>query len=157
MLDNGYIKLHRSIMNWEWYSDIYTFYVFVHLLMTVSIEDSQWRGIEVKRGERVTSYAKLASETGLTEKRIRTCINRLERTGSVARCKYPKYTVFTVLSFDKFQTGAGKQAAKGQARGRVGAGKGQEYNNIKEDNKKIKEKESAFGGTEFHINEGGDF
>lgn len=166
MLKTGFIKLHRSLTDWEWYEDTYTTRLFIHLLLTVSIKDSVWQGITIKRGERVTSIATLARETNLSEKRIRTSINRLERAGSLARSKHPKFTVFTVINYDKFQQGAGKTAGKGQAGGRVRAGKGQEYKNIikniKEDNKEDGAASPALPPGllpigESHINEGGDF
>ena len=45
MLESGYIKLYRSLLSWEWYDDINTKTVFLHLLLTVSIEESKWHGI----------------------------------------------------------------------------------------------------------------
>lgn len=134
-LTNGYIKLYRSITNWEWYDDLVTKSVFLHLLLTVSIEDSNWHGITIKRGSRVASYDVLAAELKLSFKQIRTAINHLERTGEVARSKYPKYTVFTVINYDNFQEGASKSASKGQSKGKVGASKGQQYKKVKEYNK----------------------
>ena len=81
MLESGYIKLYRSLLNWEWYDDINTKTVFLHLLLTVSIEESKWHGITIKRGSRVSSYAVLAKETRLTERQVRTAISHLETTG----------------------------------------------------------------------------
>ena len=103
MLESGYIKLYRSLLNWEWYDDINTKTVFLHLLLTVSIAESQWHGITVPRGSRVSSYAVLASETKLSVDKVRTAIKHLETTGEITRCKYPKCTVFTVNNYDKFQ------------------------------------------------------
>lgn len=103
MLESGYIKLYRSLLNWEWYDDINTKTVFLHLLLTVSIAESQWHGITVPRGSRVSSYAVLASETKLSVDKVRTAIKHLEATGEITRCKHPKYTVFTVNNYDKFQ------------------------------------------------------
>ncbi len=103
MLKNGYIKLYRSLLNWEWYDDINTKTVFLHLLLTVSIADDQWHGITIPRGSRVSSYAILASETKLSIDKVRTAIKHLETTGEITRCKHPKYTVFTVNNYDKFQ------------------------------------------------------
>lgn len=133
MLENGYVKLYRSLLKWEWYDDVNTKVVFLHLLLTVSIEDSKWHGITVKRGSRVSSYPVLAKETGLSVKQLRTAISHLEATGEVARTKYPKYTVFAINNYDAFQSGAGKTAGKGQGKGRVRAGKGQQYKKVKED------------------------
>lgn len=133
MLENGYVKIYRSLLKWEWYDDVNTKVVFLHLLLTVSIEDSKWHGITVKRGSRVSSYPVLAKETGLSVKQLRTAISHLEATGEVARTKYPKYTVFAINNYDTFQSGAGKTAGKGQGKGRVRAGKGQQYKKVKED------------------------
>lgn len=133
MLDSGYIKLYRSLLKWEWYDDINTKVVFLHLLLTVNIDDSKWHGIEVKRGSRVSSYAKLAEETKLSVKQIRTAISHLETTGEVARYKYPKYTVFAVNNYDKYQQRASITASKGQSKGKVTASKGQQYKKVKEE------------------------
>lgn len=133
MLENGYVKIYRSLLKWEWYDDVNTKVVFLHLLLTVSIEDSKWHGITIKRGSRVSSYPVLAKETGLSVKQLRTAIRHLEATGEVARTKYPKYTVFAINNYDAFQSGAGKTAGKGQGKGRVRAGKGQQYKKVKED------------------------
>lgn len=103
MLESGYIKLYRSLLNWEWYDDINTKTVFLHLLLTVSIADNQWHGITIKRGSRVSSYAILAKETKLSVDKVRTAIKHLETTGEITRCRHPKYTVFTVNNYDKFQ------------------------------------------------------
>ena len=104
MLENGYVKLYRSLLKWEWYDDVNTKVVFLHLLLTVSIEDSRWHGTVIRRGSRVSSYAVLAKETRLSVDMVRTAIKHLESTGEVTRYKYPKYTVFAINNFDKFQS-----------------------------------------------------
>ena len=101
MLESGYIKLYRSLLNWEWYDDINTKTVFLHLLLTVSIEESKWHGITVPRGARVSSYQALAKETGLSVQQLRTSVKRLESTGTIKRYKYPNYTIFALKNFDQ--------------------------------------------------------
>lgn len=134
MLENGFIKLYRSLLKWEWYDDINTKTVFIHLLLTVNVEDCKWRGVEVKRGSRVASYETLSQELKLSVKQIRTAINHLETTGEVARSPYPKFTVFTIKNYDKFQERASKTASKGQGEGKVRASKGQQSKKDKKDN-----------------------
>ena len=102
-MERGYIKLYRSLLNWEWYDDINTKTVFLHLLLTANIAKRQWHGITVPCGSRICSYAVLASETKLSVDKVRTAIKHLETTGEITRCKYPKCTVFTVNNYDKFQ------------------------------------------------------
>lgn len=119
MLENGFIKLYRSLLKWEWYDDVNTKVVFLHLLLTVSIEDSKWHGITVRRGSRVSSYAILAKETKLSVDKVRTAIRHLEATGEVTRSKYPKYTVFAINHFDKFQSVPSKFPESSQGKPRV--------------------------------------
>lgn len=139
MLENGFVKLHRSILKWEWYDDVNTKVVFLHLLLTVSIEDAKWHGITVKRGSRVSSYAKLSEETKLSVRQVRTAIDHLESTGEVTRTKYQKYTVFAINHFDAYQTATSKPAGRRQGSDKVATGYRQQYKKVKEDIEKVEE------------------
>lgn len=133
MLESGYIKLYRSLLNWEWYDDINTKTVFLHLLLTVSIAESQWHGITVPRGSRVSSYAVLAKETRLTERQVRTAISHLEMTGELTRYKHPKFTVFAINNYDKYQLMTDKTTEQRQCDDRETTGWRQQYKKIEED------------------------
>jgi hypothetical protein len=63
---NGFIKLHRQLLDWEWYSDNNTFRVFIHCLLKANYKDKNWKGIQIKRGQFVTSTSKLSTELGLS-------------------------------------------------------------------------------------------
>lgn len=133
MLESGYIKLYRSLLNWEWYDDINTKTVFLHLLLTVSIEESKWHGITIKRGSRVSSYAVLAKETRLTERQVRTAISHLETTGELTRHKYPNFTVFAINNYDKYQLLTDETTWQRQCNDKVATGQRQQYKKIEED------------------------
>lgn len=117
----GWIKLHRSLLDWEWYGDINTKVVFIHLLLIANHKDNKWRGIEIKRGQRLTSISGLAKETGLSVKNIRTAIKHLKKTNEVASHSTAQHTVFTVVNYDLYQEKASEPANKGQAGGKQGA------------------------------------
>lgn len=133
MLESGYIKLYRSLLNWEWYDDINTKTVFLHLLLTVNIAKRQWHGISVPCGGRVSSYAVLAEETKLTERQVRTAIKHLEMTGEVTRYKYPKFTVFAINNYDKYQLVTGKATEWRQGDDKEATGQRQQNKKIEED------------------------
>ena len=137
MLESGYIKLYRSLLNWEWYDDINTKTVFLHLLLTVSIAESQWHGVTIPRGSRVSSYAVLASETKLSVDKVRTAIKHLETTGEITRCKHPKYTVFTVNNYDKFQNVPSISQGDSQSNPNEVPRSSQQYKKIEEDKEDI--------------------
>ena len=52
----GHIKIDRRILEWEWYSDINTCRLFIHLLLKANWKDGRFQGTEVPRGSLVTSY-----------------------------------------------------------------------------------------------------
>ena len=131
--DKGFIVLYRSLLDWEWYTDANTSRLFIHLLLTANHMPKQWQGITIERGQRVASYSKLASETGMTVKQIRTALEHLKRTGEVAHKAYSKFGLFTVKNYDKYQTqgsqAGSQEAVKGQSAGSQEAVKGQQLNN----------------------------
>ena len=47
---NGWIKLHRKILDWGWYSDINTRVVFIHLLLLANFDDRYYLGKKIKKG-----------------------------------------------------------------------------------------------------------
>ena len=102
-LDTGFVKLHRSIINWEWYTDPSTKTLFLHLLLTVNIKKSNFQGHEIPKGSRVCSYTSLAEETGLSVRNIRTAINHLKSTGEVTVSKTPKFSIISIKNWGKYQ------------------------------------------------------
>lgn len=101
---DGYIKLLRKFLEWEWYSDNNTKILFIHMLLRTNWKDGNFRGTTVSRGSFVSSLQKLAEETNLSVREIRTAINHLKTTGEVTSKAYPKFTVFTVNNYDLYQS-----------------------------------------------------
>ena len=100
----AFVKFSRKICKWEWYKNAETFKVFVHLILTANYADGRFEGIEVKRGQRVTSFKKLAEETGLSIRQVRTAVEHLKSTREVTHKAYPKFSLFTVVNYDKYQS-----------------------------------------------------
>jgi hypothetical protein len=120
-MSTGWVKLHRQLLDWEWYNDVNTTRVFLHLLIVANHKDNKWRGIDIKRGQRLTSISALASETNLSIKNIRTSIKRLKSTNEVSSYSTAQHTVFTMVNYDLYQEEANEVANKGQAKGKQGA------------------------------------
>lgn len=102
-MDGSYIKLYRSMLDWEWYSDINTKVLFLHMLLKANWRDKEWQGIVVERGQFVSSYSKLSEETGLTIAQVRTALKRLISTGEITHKAQSKYGLFTVINYDRYQ------------------------------------------------------
>lgn len=118
----GFIQLHRKLIEWEWYDDLPTFKLFIHLLLKANYKTKIWRGETIERGQLKTSISHLAHETGLSEKQIRTALNKLIKTGEVGKATTSHSTVITVLSYNSYQD-KGKpldtpRANEGQTKGK---------------------------------------
>ena len=99
----SWVKLNRNILEWGWYKDINTKTVFIHLLLKANIEDYFFMGIPVKRGELASSYPKLSAELNMSVQSIRTAILHLKSTGEITVKSYPKFTLFVIENYEKYQ------------------------------------------------------
>ena len=102
-MKNEWIKIDRKILNWEWYQDATTFKLFIHILIKANWKDAKFKGIEVKRGQFVTSLNKLAEEAGLSFQQVRTALDKLIATHSITKTSYENFTVITVENYDIYQ------------------------------------------------------
>ena len=58
---SGWIKLHRSFLNWEWWDDPNTTRLLIYLLCSVNYERKKWRGQVIEAGTLITSWDKLSA------------------------------------------------------------------------------------------------
>ena len=100
----GYIKIDRKILEWEWYTDVNTFRVFIHMILKANWKDAKFQGVEVPRGSFVSSYSTIASETCLSLRSVRTAIAHLTLTGEVTVKRHAKFSVFTVKNYCLYQS-----------------------------------------------------
>ena len=103
MTKEGFIFLHRKLEEWEWYDDANTMRLFIHCLLEANFVDKQWRGINVKRGQFITSQPKLAHSLKLTVRKIRTALDKLKLTGELTVYTTADYSVITVNNYDEYQ------------------------------------------------------
>ncbi len=99
-----YIKLDRNIQRWRWYTNANTMRVFLHLLLNANIEDHDFEKITVHRGQLVSSIGKIAEALELSPRNVRTAIEHLKSTNEMTHTAYPKYSLFTILNYDLYQS-----------------------------------------------------
>lgn len=113
---NGWIKIHRKMVDWEWYSDTNTFRLFFHLLLTANSEDKRWQGIVVKRGQVVISYDTIAKRLGLSIRQARTSLAKLISTNEITKQTTNRYTLVTICKYEDYQQNPNEvRQAKSQA------------------------------------------
>ena len=119
---SGWIKLHRSLLQWEWYDDINVKVTFIHLLLSANHAPRKWRGIDIGRGQLWTSIGNLSKEVGISEKQIRNCLKKLESTSEIVIQGASNGTMITVCKYDSYQA---KEETEGEQMGERRANDGQ--------------------------------
>lgn len=104
---SGFVKIFRSLKEWEWYDDHNATRLLVHLLLSVNYEDKKWKGIDIPKGSMVLSWDTLAKDVGLTPMQCRTSMSKLESSGEVTRKVTNKYQFVSLVKWDKFQISNG--------------------------------------------------
>lgn len=118
----GWIKLHRKTLEWEWYSDLPARVLFFHLLLRANFKETKWRGRPIGRGQVLTSIRKLASETGLSVKQIRVALGKLEATHELTQEATHKCSIITLCKYGTYQSQEEKEGTlEGTRKGTGGA------------------------------------
>ena len=100
---NGWIKIHRKITEWEWFNDSKTVHLFLYLLAKANFEPKKWRGVQVERGQLIFGRRQASKDTNISERGIRTCIERLKSTHEIAIKTTNKYSIITICKFEDYQ------------------------------------------------------
>lgn len=103
-----FIKLYEQITEWEWYKDINTFRLFVHLLLKANYCERDFHGVTVKRGQLVTSLPKLSTDVGLSIQQTRTALDHLKSTGEITDASTTQNRIITIVNYDRYQSSTDK-------------------------------------------------
>lgn len=144
---DGWVKIYRKMTEWEWYKDTNTKVVMLHLILTANHADNKYAGMIIRRGQVLTSYAKLADELGLSVKEIRTAISHLKKTGELGIARAGQGAghgqLITLANYGLYQLGDNERAKQvsemGQSKGKARASNKNDKN---DKNKDILKKES---------------
>ena len=101
---NDYIKLNRKLRSWGWYKDYKTCHLFIHMLLSANWKPGKFKGIDIERGQFASSFANLSADTGLTVNEVRTAIKHLELTNELTSKSHVKFSVFTVVKYNEYQS-----------------------------------------------------
>lgn len=102
-MNNGFIKLHRQLSEWEWFKDSKTLHLFIYILLKANWEETSWQGHKLPKGSFITSIRHLAEDTGLSEQNIRTCLKRLKSTHEITYASTSKFTQIYVIKWAYYQ------------------------------------------------------
>jgi hypothetical protein len=101
---NGYVKLYRSILEWEWLDDPVTVQVWVYCLAKANYSIQRWHGEILQPGQFITSLGHMAKELGITRQKLKTAINHLKSTNNLTSTSTNKWTLITIEKWELYQT-----------------------------------------------------
>ena len=101
----GFVKLPNDLKDWEWFDDKETTHVYLWLLLSAAWSDRRFKGVDVKRGQLVTTYPEITEKCGVSTRQARTILNRLKSTGKVTVKITPKFSIITLLEYDANASG----------------------------------------------------
>ena len=111
-MDEGYIKLYRSMTNWEWYSDSNTKAVFLHLLLNANLEETRYMNHVIPKGGLVTGYPALSRQLGISIQSVRTAIKHLKLTNEITVKSTNRFSIVTIVNWEKYQGGKTRLTGK---------------------------------------------
>lgn len=104
MLENGFVKLPRSITNRSWFSDRNTLQLYVTLLLKAVFRESEFEGVRLKPGQLITSISKLMEATCLTERQTKTALKHLKESGDITVQSTTKFSIITLNYYSDEQS-----------------------------------------------------
>ncbi len=135
----GWIKIHRQLLEWEWYDDINVTRLFLHILLKANHKSKNYKGELIQIGEHLTSREILANETGLTIRQVRTALTKLKTTNEVTIKSSSQGTKIQVVNYEKYQVTTNEVTAKRPASDQQTTSNKNDKNEKKKKNKQKKE------------------
>ena len=103
MSKGNWLKLHRSTLEWEWYSEVNVCRLFFHLLLRANYKPSKYKGHEIPIGSIVSGRDALAEQTGLSVMQVRTALDKLKSTQEITITKTSKFSIIAINKWKDYQ------------------------------------------------------
>lgn len=102
MSDTGYIKLHRSLVNWRYFTSPNYLLVWIYLLLEAKHKPQKWKDKTIEKGQLVTSVQRISEATGISVRKVRTILNNLKGEELTIKSTN-KYSLITILNYAQYQ------------------------------------------------------
>ncbi len=115
---DGWLKLYRSILDSAVFQDAEILKVWIWLLCNVAFEQHDTiccgKVIHLKPGQIATGRKKIAQCTDLNENKVYRALNVLKSLGNIEIKATNRYSIITVVNWDKYQDENGERTASEQ-------------------------------------------
>ena len=102
--DKGFIAVYRSLLDWEWYTNVTMLKMFIHCILKANYKEKKWQGVTIEKGSFITTVRGLAKETGLSVQQVRTTLDKLKSTQEITHTATQGFTLIYVVNYNKYQS-----------------------------------------------------
>lgn len=102
-MKSGWFKMYRTIIDWEWFKEHDMTCFFIYCLCKANLSDKYWRGTLIKKGQAVISRPTVCSDLGIKDRRYRTIVSRLIKSGEILTQTSEKHTIVTIVNWERYQ------------------------------------------------------
>ena len=115
-MSEGYIFLHRKTQkHWVFERSEYL-KAWIQMLFDATHQDYEVlvgnQLVRLKRGQFIFGRKAFAKKTGLSERSVRTLINRLKKSQMIDQQPTNKFSIISILNYDDYQTGVQQTSSK---------------------------------------------
>ena len=107
MENNGWIKLHRKILENPISKKPYYAWLWILILLKCNHKENEFifnnKLIKVKRGEFITGRKQLSAESGISEGTVEKILNYFEKTKQIEQQKTNKFRLIKVIKYEEYQ------------------------------------------------------
>ncbi len=103
----SFIKLDRALLNWRYAHDPNYVALWIHILLKVNYEPSEYEDVKLDKGECITSVRGLAEATGLSDQKVRTILKHLNGEELTIKSTN-RFTQIKVNKWAKYQCSDGE-------------------------------------------------
>lgn len=100
---SGFIKIHRALLDWEWYHDDRCVRLLLHLILKANYTHRRWKGQELQPGQLITSTVSLAEQLGWSRSTLNRTLDKLRDGQEIETKADSKWTLVTLRKWEQFQ------------------------------------------------------
>jgi len=99
----SWLKLHHKMKNWGWIDDPNMVALWIRILLEANMFPQERHGQMYEEGSFPTSLDKLSTDTGMSVRTVRTCLERLKKSGEIVIESTKKGTKIKVVKWPEYQ------------------------------------------------------
>ena len=148
-MNDGWLKLHRKIMEKGYYKKSEYVHLWVHLILKANHQPAEWMYkneiFKIKRGQMITSRKTLSEETGINESKVERILKTFETEQQIEQQNLFTSRLITIINYDDHQDSEQQTNSKRTA--------SEQQVNTNKNNKKEKNDKNKEYNVHFHFDE----